>query len=94
MDIPLLELSSMATIDDDFADLYTLSSQPSTTLHPAMDVTNNFVDPDELLVDAESEKDSVVNISADSDGEPPLRADDCESALATCWLHALPGDMD
>lgn len=83
----------MTSIDDNLADLYLLSSQHSN-LHPAMDVPNNFVDPDELLVDAENETDSVVNINADSDGEPPLRADDCESALATCWLHALPREID
>lgn len=74
-----MEISPEPT-PEEIADLYSLHPQPPSYLHPNpnMDAPNNYVDP-ELLVDAENEKDSVVTINADSDGEPPLRADDCES---------------
>jgi hypothetical protein len=37
-----------------------------------------LVDSDDLIVDSDlNEKDDVININPDSDGEPPLRADDC-----------------
>ena len=43
-----------------------------------------LVDTDDLLADAENEKDDVAIINPDSDAEPPLRASDCRS-IGSSW---------
>jgi hypothetical protein len=60
--------------EDQLADLYDYANQPYTE---SIESPNDMlVDSDDLLVDPENEKDDVVNINPDSDGEPTLRADD------------------
>jgi hypothetical protein len=61
---------------DEPADFFPSSVQPYTE---SIESPNDMlVDSEDLIVDPDlSEKDDVVNINPDSDGEPALRADDC-----------------
>ncbi|TVY45416.1 Ubiquitin carboxyl-terminal hydrolase [Lachnellula subtilissima] len=60
------------------ADMYDLPSQPQFT-DEVESPNDMLVDTDDLLADAENEKDDVAIINPDSDTEPPLRASDFEA---------------
>ena len=58
-------------------------TDPYKTLQTIDSPNDMLVDTDDLIVDPENEKDDVVNINPDSDGESQLRADDCTFYLPT-----------
>jgi hypothetical protein len=59
-------------------DIFAIASQQHFA--DGVDSPNDMlVDTDDLLADAENEKDDVAIINPDSDSEPPLRASDCRS---------------
>jgi len=68
-------------------DIFAISLQQNFT--DGVDSPNDMlVDTDDLLADAENEKDDVAIINPDSDSEPPLRASDCRF-IGSTWEDGL-----
>jgi hypothetical protein len=79
-DMTPLFLTLPEPFPDDPADFYSAHEQPYTE---SIESPNDMlVDSEDLIVDTDlNEKDDVININPDSDGEPALRADDCTLLL-------------
>jgi hypothetical protein len=78
-------------VGDDPADFYTPPEQPYAE---SIESPNDMqVDSEDLIVDSDlNEKDDVININPDSDGEPALRADDCMFISLVAAQRALPDE--